>query len=87
LPFKCFNCGKIGHFVAKCPYAKNESSDDEEDHNIKKERKPHQKGKHEKKKNSIRKIKVFTPKRKVAHLKRAMKVSPIVKEKKLFSWP
>jgi hypothetical protein len=22
LPFKCFNCGKVGHFVAKCPYAK-----------------------------------------------------------------
>jgi hypothetical protein len=49
LSFKCFNYGKVGNFVAKCPYAKNESSDDEEDHNIKKERKPHQKGKCEKK--------------------------------------
>ncbi len=22
LPFKCFDCGKIGHFASKCPYAK-----------------------------------------------------------------
>jgi hypothetical protein len=42
IPFKCFNCGKVGHFVAKCPYEKDESSDDEEDHNIKKGRKHHQ---------------------------------------------
>jgi hypothetical protein len=38
-------------------------------------------------KTYISKIKVFTPKRKIAHLNRAMKVSPTVKEKKLFSWP
>jgi hypothetical protein len=30
LPLKCFNCGKIGHFPAKCPYAKNIYSDEEE---------------------------------------------------------
>jgi hypothetical protein len=30
LPFKCFNCGKVRHFVSKCPYVKNESSDEEE---------------------------------------------------------
>jgi hypothetical protein len=29
LPLMCFNCGKIGHFVAKCPYAKNSESDEE----------------------------------------------------------
>jgi hypothetical protein len=51
LLFKFFNCGKVGHFVGKCLYAKNESSDDEEDHNIKKGRKHRQykKNKHEKK--------------------------------------
>jgi hypothetical protein len=31
LPFKCFNCGRIGHFVAKCPYEEREDSDDEEE--------------------------------------------------------
>jgi hypothetical protein len=28
-PLICFNCGKIGHFVNKCPYPKKEESDDE----------------------------------------------------------
>ena len=34
-PFKCFDSGKVGHFVAKCPYVKNESSNNEEDYNVK----------------------------------------------------
>ena len=28
LPFKCFNCGKIGHFQSKCPYPKKDSEDE-----------------------------------------------------------
>jgi hypothetical protein len=35
LPFKCFNCGRIKHFSNKCPYPKQEDSDDEEAHNQK----------------------------------------------------
>ena len=26
---KCYNCGKIGHFVVKCSYEKRENFDDE----------------------------------------------------------
>jgi hypothetical protein len=33
LPFKCFNCGKIGHFANKCPHKRNDQTcDDEENH-------------------------------------------------------
>jgi len=28
LPFKCFNCGVVGHFVAKCPYNEKNKEDE-----------------------------------------------------------
>jgi hypothetical protein len=37
LPFKCFNCGKIGHFVSKCLHQKkDQNSDDEKKYKYKK---------------------------------------------------
>jgi len=36
LPFICFDCGRIGNFVAKCPYEKREDGNDEEN-NVKEE--------------------------------------------------
>ena len=36
LPFKCFNCGKIGHFAAKCPHMRKEQSSADEDKFLKK---------------------------------------------------
>ena len=37
LPFKCLNCGKIGHFASKCPHKeKYQNSDDEKKYKFKK---------------------------------------------------
>jgi predicted ATP-dependent serine protease len=53
LPFKCFNCGKVGHFVAKCPYPKEYSKDEEnKTKQYKKKEKPNYKKKiYKRKKN------------------------------------
>ena len=52
LPFKCFNCGKIGHFQAKCPYPKEEPKDeDDRNKKYKKKGKFHYNKKYKGKKN------------------------------------
>ena len=30
IPLKCFNCGRIRHFASKCPYPKQDDSDERE---------------------------------------------------------
>jgi hypothetical protein len=48
-PFKCFNCGREGHFIAKFPYEKredngDEDSNDEAEHNNKNKPYKHKRG-------------------------------------------
>jgi hypothetical protein len=35
IPFKCFNCDRVGNFAAKCPYEKWEDNGDEENNDKK----------------------------------------------------
>ena len=52
LPFKCFNCDKIGHFQSKCPYSKKDFEDeDAKSKQYKKGGKPDSKKNHKGKKN------------------------------------
>ena len=44
LPLICFECGKIGHFASKCPYAKDQNSDDENSDKKKKSSQKYRKG-------------------------------------------
>jgi hypothetical protein len=80
LPLMCFNCGKIGHFSNKFPYAKNIDSDEEEA--PKKEKKYHKGDKKRNKKNSSRKA--STQKNTVPHRMRMMIVTVTQKEYSLW---
>ena len=51
IPLKCFNCGKIGHFSSKCPYARGSYSDEEEE--VPKKEKKYQKGDKKRNKNNF----------------------------------
>jgi hypothetical protein len=56
-PLKCFNCGKIGYFANKCPYAKKSDNDEEED--LKKEKK-YQKGNMKEEKRKVFKKNIYS---------------------------
>jgi hypothetical protein len=57
LPLICFNCGKIGHFDSKCPYAKKLDSDEEE---YPKKEKKYKKGDKRRNKNNFFKKSLYS---------------------------
>jgi hypothetical protein len=80
LPLKCFNCGKIGHFSTKCPYAKNSESDEEE---VPKKEKKYQKETRKETKKILQE-KSSTQEKIVPHLMRMMIVTVTQKEYSLW---
>lgn len=67
MPLKCFNCGKVGHFAAKCPYENNEDSSYEKKPSLIKRSSEERTRKHGNPKRD------HIQKRKVIHLKEMMK--------------
>lgn len=59
LLFKCFNHGRIGHFVAKCTYPKEEDSTDEKYYKRKQDKKKYKKSKVGNKKKYYKKKKIL----------------------------
>ena len=78
LPFKCFKCGRIGHYDPKFPYGKSEDSDYEKKHR--------NRGKFHKKED-LSKINVYNLKKIVAHHHIVMKMCLMIIKKNSYSWP
>ena len=76
LPFKCFNCGKVGHFQNKCSYPKMDYEDERAtDKTLKKREKPFYK------KNTTKERRISTLKK-----KRVAQMNPMIVMKKKSSF-
>lgn len=80
LPFKCFNCGRVGFFFDKCPY--KDKNKNEEDHDCKRNNNQYKASKVERKRGTTNKRKIGMQGMTIVHLMR-MTVTP----KRSSFWP